>query len=61
MKALSDKGLDFMAVAIGDGELYDQLNQTVADYGIDDKVLLWGAIPNKLVSHWMSAAGIPLS
>jgi hypothetical protein len=58
MKALSDKGLDFLSVAIGDGELFGALNDTVHSYEIQDKVLLWGAIPNKQVSTWMSAAGI---
>lgn len=58
MKALSDKGLDFTAVAIGDGELFGALNETVYGYEIQDKVKLWGAIPNKQVSSWMSAADI---
>lgn len=58
MKNLADRGLDFLAVSLGDGEMMNELNNTIAKYGIQDKVLLWGAVPNKEISKWVSASDI---
>ena len=47
LKAAKDRGLDFRAVIIGDGDQRDRLETLLGQHGLTDRVQMLGSVPHK--------------
>ncbi|GAM26053.1 hypothetical protein SAMD00019534_092280, partial [Acytostelium subglobosum LB1] len=51
-------GYDFRAISIGGGALFNDLNDTIWQHGLQDKVRLLGSIPNTEVQRYVSGSDV---
>lgn len=57
-RALAEAGIDFRAIIVGDGELYDALREKIHRLGLDARVILAGALDYEAVSRLHDEADI---
>ncbi|EGG23552.1 putative glycosyltransferase [Cavenderia fasciculata] len=58
LRRLDAEGHDFRAISIGGGQLFDQLNDTLHQNNLQDKVRLLGTITNNRVSYYVSGSDL---
>lgn len=57
-KILKETGVDFHLAIAGDGELADELDRLVVQFGLAERVNFLGAVPNREVAELYSAADV---
>ncbi|ENZ03171.1 hypothetical protein HMPREF1092_00357 [Clostridium thermobutyricum] len=51
LKNIDRKKIDFECIIVGDGPLYNGINEKIINYGLEDKIILLGAVNSKVVKE----------
>jgi len=58
MKIISERSNDIMLILVGEGYLKPQLQSTVKEYGLSNKVIFAGSQPHERIPLWMNACDL---